>query len=142
MKTFTKEPKLAKRMRKLKSTPVWYYQKESTGRIFATRSLLCFRYFAARQYISGCFSIGRYVIDSLLRAKSTLRQECKVYVLLQKKRLCLWFSSFPIVKFCLHAWQLIAQFSVQNDWRRRHILNMNSYSMSNNSLKTFEVTGI
>ena len=51
---------------------------------------------------------------------------------------CIQVSLFHIVFFCLHAPQLIVQSSVKNAWRRKHILNTNSYSISSRGKQLFK----
>ena len=52
-----------------------------------------------------------------------------MFVFHRAKSYFLWVSSFLIVFFCLRALRLIGQFSVLNDWRRRHTSNTSSYSI-------------
>ena len=60
MKIFAKEPKLAKLLRELKSTPVRYYKKSTDFLVClcVTAFFLCFGCFAAGQHVDGCFFVN------------------------------------------------------------------------------------
>ena len=130
-----------KLFREVKSVPVRYHKK-----VHWFFSHVCnpkfaaIQCFAAGQHVNRCFFAiicifycpalitGTSIIGSL-RLQSRLQQEFNVCVPLRKKRhCCLVFLLLTF--FRLGAPQLIGQFSVQNDLRRKHPSNTGSYSIS------------
>ena len=141
--TFAEEPKLAKLLQGLKPTLVscnkkkvhWFLSHVCNNKFAAFWGLFCEitckwvlfptidLYFYQLTQI-----VGKYIIDSLPCAQSRQRQKFNVLVFhLAKTALSSgFFVSHRL--FCSRALKLIGQFSVQNDYHRRHTSNTNSYS--------------
>ena len=138
MKTFAK---FAKLWQALKSTPVlyskevyWFFSCVCNDKFVVFWVLCCWitckwvlfptidLYFYQLAQI-----VGKYIIDQFSRAQSRLRQKLNVYVFQLAKNGTLFGLFRFSLSFCLRAPQLIGQFSVQNDYHRRHTSNISIF---------------
>ena len=118
---FTATETFAKRLRELKWTPVWYHTKSLL--VFSLMSfLIVFLVLYCGLTCKWVFFVYAlqylYIINLLTRAHLRLVNEM----------LCL----------CLTLSQPIVQYSAENDWRRPHTSNTNSYFISSRGWQLFK----
>ena len=101
----------------------------------------CFSYHRFIFFIGLCRSL-KYIIDPLSHAWPRLPKKFIVYCSTTLKSHSLRVSSFSAILVCSRAPQPVAQFSVYNDWRRRHTSNTSSYSIQSRGKQLFNYFAI